>query len=89
MNTTQRKHILFLTRWYPNRSDSMFGLFVQRHGQAIALYDDVSVIYIHPVNEKIHSETVIQHHKGLHEYRLYQFQKKAFSINSDYLSDSL
>jgi glycosyltransferase involved in cell wall biosynthesis len=79
MNTTQRKHILFLTRWYPNRSDSMFGLFVQRHGQAIALYDDVSVIYIHPVNEKIHSETVIQHHKGLHEYRLYISKKGLFN----------
>ena len=42
-----RKHIVFLARWYPHRYDPMFGLFVQRHAEAAALYNDVSVIYVH------------------------------------------
>ena len=42
-----RKHIIFLTRWYPNRYDPMFGLFVQRHAEAAALFNDISVIYAH------------------------------------------
>ena len=43
-----RKHIVFLARWYPHRYDPMFGLFVQRHAEAAALYNDISVIYVHP-----------------------------------------
>ena len=44
----ERKHIVFLARWYPHRYDPMFGLFVQRHAEAAALYNDISVIYVHP-----------------------------------------
>ena len=45
----ERKHIVFLARWYPHRYDPMLGLFVQRHAEAAALYNDISVIYVHPV----------------------------------------
>ena len=44
---SERKHIVFLARWYPHRYDPMLGLFVQRHAEAAALYNDVSVIYVH------------------------------------------
>lgn len=44
----ERKHIIFLARWYPHRYDPMLGLFVQRHAEAAALYNDISVIYVHP-----------------------------------------
>ncbi|MCR5013597.1 MAG: glycosyltransferase [Bacteroidales bacterium] len=40
--------VVFLARWYPHRYDPMFGLFVQRHAEAAARYDDVTVIYVHP-----------------------------------------
>ena len=40
--------VVFLARWYPHKYDPMFGLFVQRHAEAVALYDDVTVIYVHP-----------------------------------------
>ena len=40
--------IVFLARWYPHKYDPMFGLFVQRHAEAAALYDDITVIYVHP-----------------------------------------
>lgn len=42
-----RKHIVFLARWYPHRYDPMLGLFVQRHAEAAALYNDISVVYVH------------------------------------------
>ena len=29
-------HVLFLTPWYPNRSDAMDGIFVRKHAQAVA-----------------------------------------------------
>lgn len=48
MEKSSRKHILFLARWYPHRYDPMYGLFVERHARAAALYNDVSVIYVHP-----------------------------------------
>ena len=41
----ERKHIVFLARWYPHRYDPMFGLFVQRHAEAAALFNDITIIY--------------------------------------------
>ncbi len=43
----ERKHIVFLARWYPHRYDPMFGLFVQRHAEAAALFNDITVVYCH------------------------------------------
>ena len=39
--------VLFLARWYPNKYDSMFGLFIERHALAVSKYCDIRVIYIH------------------------------------------
>ncbi len=48
MNSPEKEklHILFLPRWYPNRYDPMFGLFVHRHAEAVALNHQVSVVYV-------------------------------------------
>ena len=40
--------VVFLARWYPHKYDPMFGLFVQRHAEAAALHDEVTVVYVHP-----------------------------------------
>lgn len=40
------KHILFLPRWYPHLFDPMFGLFVKKHAEAVALFNDVSILYV-------------------------------------------
>ena len=40
--------VLFLARWYPNKYDSMYGLFIERHALAVSEYCDVKVIYVHP-----------------------------------------
>ena len=47
----ERKHIVFLARWYPHRYDPMFGLFIQRHAAAAALFNDITVIYCQQVNK--------------------------------------
>ncbi len=46
MKTDRRTKVLFLPKWYPNRNDSMLGLFVQRHAIAISQYADVSVLFV-------------------------------------------
>ena len=50
-----RKHIIFLARWYPHRYDPMLGLFVQRHAEAASLYNNISVIYVH-ADDHIHQK---------------------------------
>lgn len=42
---SSKKHILFLARWYPHRYDPMFGLFIQRHAEAAALFNKLTVVY--------------------------------------------
>lgn len=42
------KKILFLPSWYPNRTNSTLGIFVQRHAKAANMYDDISVLAVFP-----------------------------------------
>ena len=73
-----RKHIVFLARWYPHRYDPMFGLFVQRHAEAAALYNDISVVYVHPDNQDdIVDETI----NNVRTIRVYFKQSKSKIIN--------
>lgn len=73
-----RKHIVFLARWYPHRYDPMFGLFVQRHAEAAALYNDISVVYVHPDNQDgIVDETI----NNVRTIRIYFKQSKSKIIN--------
>ncbi len=46
------RHILFLSRWYPNRLDPMPGLFVKKHAEAAALYNDVALVHAFPMDLK-------------------------------------
>jgi hypothetical protein len=41
------KYVLFLSAWYPNRNDPMFGSFSERHALAIAGYRRVITLYVH------------------------------------------
>ncbi|MBQ2441446.1 MAG: glycosyltransferase [Paludibacteraceae bacterium] len=44
------RYVLFLTEWYPNRTDAMAGLFVQKHAQAVVRQGcKVVVLYFHPM----------------------------------------
>ena len=71
--------VLFLSAWYPYRYDKMAGLFVQKHAEAVALYCDVKLIYVH-ADEKINDfETIISNSKNLTEITVYYpINKKSF-----------
>lgn len=47
MNKEKKIKVLFLSAWYPNRYDAMAGLFVRKHAEAVSLYCDVTVLYVH------------------------------------------
>lgn len=71
-------HILFLARWYPNKTDPMFGLFVRRHAEAVALYQQVSVVYVQALDEQKTSYDLQQSRSGaLNEYHVYYKKPKA------------
>lgn len=38
-------NVLFLSAWYPNRTDKMSGLFVRKHAEAVSVHANVWVIY--------------------------------------------
>ena len=73
--------VVFLARWYPHKYDPMFGLFVQRHAEAAALYDDITVIYVHP-DEHAQNKYDIERTKenGVDTIRIYY--KKQGKISS-------
>lgn len=70
-------HILFLARWYPNREDPMFGLFVRRHAEAAALFQQVSVVYVHAIDSLNTTFEVERDQSGnLIEYTVYYKKPK-------------
>lgn len=73
--------VLFLARWYPHKYDPMFGLFVQRHAEAAALYNDITVLYVHP-DENAHHRYDIERtqENGIDVIRVYY--KKVGRISS-------
>ena len=68
-----RKKILFIARWYPDRHDSMLGLFVQKHGQAVQQFHDVTALYV-TADATLPPGKIITDHQvfeGISEYRIY------------------
>lgn len=51
MTKKSRNTILHLARWYPNKYDPMFGLFVQKHAEAAAKYCKIGVVYVHQLEK--------------------------------------
>lgn len=45
---TKRDKVLFLAKWYPNRTDPMPGLFIRRHAHSVSGKFNVAVLYVHP-----------------------------------------
>lgn len=59
----QKRNILFLSSWYPNRTKPTHGNFVQQHAFAAAQENNVQLIYI-CLEEGLHqaSETIVEQH---------------------------
>lgn len=74
---TDKKNILILPRWYPNKSDIQLGTFIQK--QAILMKDDfnVYVIYVQADPDlKAKHEFLEYVDKGIHERIVYFKQSK-------------
>lgn len=63
-----RQNIVFLARWYPHRHDPMLGLFVQRHAEAAALYNDISVVFANQDNNYSIDDETINNVRTIHVY---------------------
>lgn len=71
------KHILFLPRWYPNRYDPMWGLFVKKHAEAASLYNKVSILYLHQLDRGLKRTEFIEANKGnIHTLYIYYAKPK-------------
>ncbi|MFO8054966.1 MAG: glycosyltransferase [Bacteroidales bacterium] len=79
---TDKPRVLFLSRWYPGRYDSMLGLFVQRHAEVMASAYQVTVISLHGSEGKanpLFGLYVTFHKEEVLEIRVY-YRKKAGGI---------
>lgn len=73
-----RKKILFIPRWYPDRYDNMYGLFIQKHALTLKNEFDVSVLYISsdPFLEPGKVEKSEEDFHGIREFRIYYGKRK-------------
>jgi glycosyltransferase involved in cell wall biosynthesis len=63
--------VLFISQWYPHRNDPMAGLFVQKHAEAVSLFADVALLYVHP-DEKLSKQHIqVTSDNGFKEIRVY------------------
>jgi glycosyltransferase involved in cell wall biosynthesis len=74
----ERKKILWLVSWYPNKNDAFDGDFIQRHARAAAIYNDIHVILVtdqvleQPIDEELN------HASGLTEQIIYYKRQHGF-----------
>ncbi len=73
----ERKKILWLVSWYPNKYDRFDGDFIQRHARAAALYHDVQVIFIKQWEEQKFVERESTNHGNLSELIVYLPKQKS------------
>ena len=67
----ERKKILWLVSWYPNKYDPFDGDFIQRHATAAALLNDVHVLFINQWHGQKEIESSLSEINGLREERIY------------------
>ncbi len=73
MNHKKESYILMFSKWYPNKMDPQFGVFIQKQALAISGKRDIVVYSSHAhsdANEKLFS-LEINHFGKLKEYRMY------------------
>lgn len=68
---SERKKILWLVSWYPNKYDPFDGDFIQRHARAAALHHDVHVLFVKQAIEQRSPERTSVESNGLTEEIIY------------------
>lgn len=78
---TSRPKVLFLPRWYPNRTDPMPGLFIQRHALAVTQVADVAVVFVKSLPElPVRFEMETMQENGVFTIRAYFRGSDNFSV---------
>ena len=72
----ERKKILWLVGWYPNKYDAFDGDFIQRHAKAAAIHYDVYVLFVKQFEAQKQTETSINKFDGLTEEIVYLPKQK-------------
>jgi glycosyltransferase involved in cell wall biosynthesis len=75
----QRKKILWIVSWYPNKNDRFDGDFIQRHARAAAIYQDVHVIFVTDAEIEKPTDEEWNYVTGLTEQIIYFKRKKGFA----------
>ena len=71
--------VFHFARWYPHRFDPMYGLFIQRHAEAAALYGQMGVVYAHAAteNQEVNRQEIdYQLECDVHTVRIYYAPSK-------------
>ncbi len=77
--------VLFFSAWYPHRYDTMAGLFVRKHAEAVAAQGvDVAVFYLHADSHISQAEWVEQQTNGVREFYYYYSAKNKIEIYTNF-----
>lgn len=68
---SQRKNILWLVSWYPNRYDPFDGDFIQRHARAAALHHNIHVLFVKEAEDGAPASEEWRRATGLTEQLIY------------------
>ncbi len=74
----ERKKILWLVSWYPNKYDAFDGDFIQRHARAAAKLDDIHVLFVKQAAPQKGTETIRNDDGHLTEQVIYLPKRKGF-----------
>jgi len=75
-NQEKRYHVLFLTKWYPNKHDVQLGVFVRKHAKAAAEYANISLIYVF-ADDELSSTYALKKTSENGFLEVYSFYKKS------------
>jgi len=71
---------LFISQWYPNRYDSMFGLFIKKQAEAVSLFCEVKVLYVFADDKIKDFEITEQKSNNLSEIIVYYPTQKQYGL---------
>ncbi|MBS1668451.1 MAG: glycosyltransferase [Bacteroidetes bacterium] len=83
------KKILWLTSWYPNKTDRYTGDFIQRHARAVALYDQIIVLHVVKAEKPFFLESTFEEmivEGNLTEHIVYFYVGNKWAIWNKFLS---
>ena len=53
MTNKDRLKILFIPAWYPSKQNLVAGIFIKEHAKAVALFNEVVVLYSEGIDHAI------------------------------------